>query len=104
LWQGRTAEAVELAQHATEKNAQQAEGWDVLGQALSAVGQLDAADAAVARGVAANPNAADLWYRLAKIRQQRGDVVGARAAAARALQLLPPVQPEWAEDARGLAG
>jgi len=104
LRQGRPAEAVELAQHATEKNAQQAEGWDVLGQALCAVGQLDAADAAVARGVAANPNAADLWYRLAKIRQQRGDVVGARAAAARALQLLPPVQPEWAEDARGLAG
>ena len=103
LQQGRPADAVALASQATQGDPHQVEAWDTLGQGLIATGDAAGAENALRSGIEANPQAAELWYRLAAVRATRGDRDGAREAAAQALQHLDhSAHPAWESDAQAL--
>jgi len=103
LQQGRPADAVALARQATQGDPHQVEAWDTLGQGLAATGAGAGAESALRSGIEANPQAAELWYRLAVVRATRGDRDGARDAAGQALQRLDnSLHPAWENDARDL--
>jgi tetratricopeptide (TPR) repeat protein len=79
-----------------------ADVWAGMGDRLLDFGRPDAAEAAYARCVAADPRDPLSHYRLAVARERRGDTQGARAAAREAASLAPADAP-WLGQARRLA-
>ncbi len=103
LAQHRPHDAIPLAEEAVQRAPGFAAAWDTLVTALLEVAELDRAERALARGLAANPELPDLHYRRARLRQLRNDPEGARAAARAALDKLGSVHRDWRTDAQRLA-
>ena len=103
LAQGRPGQAATLARDATTADPGLAYAWDTLAAALVELGDLEGAERAVDRGIAANPDLPDLYYRSATILERRRDETGARTQASVALEKLGNDRRDWRGDARRLA-
>jgi tetratricopeptide (TPR) repeat protein len=103
LAQGRPSDALPLAREAVDAAPGFAAAWDTLGTALLSLQRLDEAEEELERGLAANPDLADLHYHLAQVYELRNDPDRARAAAQRALEKLGSAPRDWRADARRLA-
>lgn len=103
LRQGQPVVAAELARRTTQEAPELAEGWERLGEALLAVGDLNGAEAALARALVLAGDSADVHYQVARLAERRGDAAGARQAALRALQRLGTASRAWVTAAERLA-
>jgi tetratricopeptide (TPR) repeat protein len=103
LAEGHPDRAAVLAVAATDANPKLAVAWDTLAAALLELGDLDGASRAIDRGVEANRDLADLYYRRARMLELRRDLPGARTQASLALEKLGPEPRDWRNDARRLS-
>ncbi|MFO1505498.1 MAG: hypothetical protein U1F23_00230 [Lysobacterales bacterium] len=94
---GQNARAVELTRQVLAVNPRDASLYNSLSEYLTALGQLDAARAAIATGITLQPGAARFHEQTAVINVLRGDAKSALAAA----QAEPP--GPWHEIAMALA-
>lgn len=86
---GRPAEAVPKLQQVLAARPDDVDARLNLGLALSALGRLEEAEVALLEVTRRAPAYGDAWAGLARVRQRRGDLPGARAAAEEAARLDP---------------
>ena len=91
LEQGRSSEALELAEALVKKSPDLSDGWRVLGNVQAELGRRDDAEESYIRAVVLDPGDAWTLNNLGLLRIQAGDPQGALGPLARATELQPGV-------------